>query len=777
MKKNFLSPHFLIGFIICNVLACNNAEFKGGEIRKESLPQDGDARNAEKTPQDEVVIEADGDALPITKPQQDTSTVEHIMTPYSIYQESLDAYLVANNNEQIKFESEIESKIPGLTFDTVKHELRFQADLQDIGKEFSSQIFALSDFEEQTLSVKIKVLPPEVNIQECFRQPAPVIGDLAPIEKWHWSGWEDPATKIVYRLTYSSPVAADLDGDGKIEIIVVASSADYTTQLNSDVSPIFVLSGESGELLWNSFSLNEKEGRKIGALSSTTPALADLDKDGYAEIIAVSNDGVSASKLVVNILSYKSKKLSASYASADNSFTCLGQCQTTLGDIDQDGEFEIVAGNIVLDHKGKLKFTLPSNERNKIIIDIIPQSPGAEIISGNSIYSSTGALLWHIDEFQNGFMAVADLDHDKKLELVLVGSAKSTPTSLIDGSVAVYGLNDDMSFGKLYWKKSLPRVNEIVSSCDRKERNCAQHGGAPNIGNFDTDEDFEIGIAGGDYYVVYEKDGTEKWKSLTTDWSSHQTGSSLFDLNGDGAVEVLYNDEQLLRIYNGATGEVLWKTENKSGTLYEYPLTLNIDADPSVEIVLSSPTSGGVRAFEDPNNKWVSSRKLWTQYAYYPEFINDKLQAIAVPEIPRLGFRVNTQGTLTQPNKILLPDLAILNPLYFDDKKDTSEDGLKSLSFLITNQGQADFNDERGVLLQLFDKEGLNLIAFKEAKVSIKAGESVTLVLENLDISASSETQFQAKLNLSSERGFAEECHTENNISSLKLLSFSLRNE
>lgn len=64
----------------------------------------------------------------------------------------------------------------------------------------------------------------------------------------------------------------------------------------------------------------------------------------------------------------------------------------------------------------------------------------------------------------------------------------------------------------------------------------------------------------------------------TLDISSSQTGSSVFDFEGDGSSEVLYDDEYL-RVYGGKDGEVLFETASSSGTASLYPVAVDVDGD------------------------------------------------------------------------------------------------------------------------------------------------------------------------------------------------------
>src|SRR6185312_3947865 len=81
-------------------------------------------------------------------------------------------------------------------------------------------------------------------------------------------------------------------------------------------------------------------------------------------------------------------------------------------------------------------------------------------------------------------------------------------------------------------------------------------GGPPTIANFDDDPEPEFALAGGYAYVIFDHDGTRKWYEVTQDTSSRATGSSVFDFEGDGVAEVLYNDELAFRAFRGPTGDV-----------------------------------------------------------------------------------------------------------------------------------------------------------------------------------------------------------------------------
>ena len=114
----------------------------------------------------------------------------------------------------------------------------------------------------------------------------------------------------------------------------------------------------------------------------------------------------------------------------------------------------------------------------------------------------------------------------------------------------------------------------------------AAGGGPPTIADFDGDGLPEVAAAGGYGYVIFNgEDGSPLWFMDTIDRSSRCTGSSVFDFEGDGAAEAVYADECFLRIYEGATGRVIFSAARSSGTTYENPVIVDVDGDYRTEIV------------------------------------------------------------------------------------------------------------------------------------------------------------------------------------------------
>jgi hypothetical protein len=371
----------------------------------------------------------------------------------------------------------------------------------------------------------------------CSYQPT-ALDEFNFTEKWYHPGSVYGPVNVV-QLT-------DDNHDGAID------AYDDPDLVFSENGNLTALDGKSGNVLWVS------QGVVVSNLGS--PASADIDGDGMVEIVIVNNN-----RTKLHAFEHDGRlKWSANTSPTQSDEP---RDAVAIADIDHDGDVEIIHGRRAYDHTGKLLWegtgdyggettygTLP------IIVDLDGQG-AMEIVAGRTVYRANGSILWHRADLPavGGFTAIGNFNQDENPEIVLVTGGK------------VYLLDN---LGKTIWGPvTLPGGG---------------NGGAPTVGDFDGDGQPEIGIAGATRYVVLETNGAVKWTSPTQDASSHRTGSSLFDFNLDGKAEVAYADELYLRIYDGATGNILKQQRVGSGTTLEYPVIADIDADGKAEIVVGS---------------------------------------------------------------------------------------------------------------------------------------------------------------------------------------------
>ncbi|RZO65990.1 MAG: VCBS repeat-containing protein [Sandaracinaceae bacterium] len=354
--------------------------------------------------------------------------------------------------------------------------------------------------------------------------------------------------------------------------------------------------------------------------------------------------------------------------------------QPSLADMEGDGQPEVIVGNVVLDGLtgaliwdgdmtvgpnagvGNNAFLGPASTVADIDLDGV-----MEVIAGNTVYDGrTGAEEWTFTYGPtapsgcqgsvpcDGFNAVGNFDDDREGEVVAVRQ----------GEVFVW--NHD---GSLLHQVAIP-----VDDCARNES------GPPTIADFDGDGRPEIGTAGADFYVVVDFDcvgdplpaecASENilWTVPNNDCSSRATGSSVFDFEGDGAAEVVYADEVNFRIFDGRTGAILYDDpSHQSNTRMEMPIVVDVDNDGKSEVVIPEPNRssgmlGGIEIWEDMDNNWVRTRRVWNQHTYHVTNITEDGQVPRREEPNWLNGRLNNFRQNVQPGGLFdAPDLQVLD--------------------------------------------------------------------------------------------------------------------
>ncbi len=455
---------------------------------------------------------------------------------------------------------------------------------------------------------------------------------------------EDPALEIVWQVTdfveepcfrevMMTPLVVPLtddDGDGQVgpgdDRAVLFSTfcgGDY-----SGAGIIRALRGDGSDTLW---SQTDPAWR---VQPDSALAAADIDGDGFPEIIAVN----SAHRLMA--LDHEGNGIWLSNASVPSGAERGGAFIT---DLEGDGVLEILYGAQVYDVAGNLLATGAHGNGSNASRPQFPTSFAAdvdgngvqEIVVGNALYDGAGNTLWFNGE-PDGFPAVGNFDADPQAEIAVVFSnqvrIQDTDGTVIAGPVTLPGSGS---------------------------------GGPPTVADFDGDGAPEIGVANLAFYAVLDTDLTLLWSNPTTDASSSITGSSAFDFDADGASEVVYSDEHDVWVWDGSTGDLIHRGDgHASGTHLEYPVVAQVIDDGPPQIVVGSNNLGsagwnGITLLSDSGRAWVNTRSVWNQHAFMPTHINDDLTVPAAPQMPWLvgqGFR---QNEVTTVPGVAAPDLQV----------------------------------------------------------------------------------------------------------------------
>lgn len=506
-------------------------------------------------------------------------------------------------------------------------------------------------------------------IPDCEYRP-PSGGPLTATIKWRWG---PNATEYPNRIdVWATPAVGrvtDTNCDGVVDmldppnIIFVSNNAMGTGCHMTGQSPsrcrtgvLRVLDGLSGQEIW---SLRQVDTSSMG-FAGLSVAIADLDDDGSMEIVAATGEG----DLVV--LSRDGQLVARSDhpvdTSAGDSYGWGGGI--AIADMEGDGHPEVALGSSVYTFQGgslTRRFAgtggCGGNDPESPLSTFadVTGNGQLELVAGRTTYRADGSTLWDRSDIGDGFVAVADLDQDGAADVVLVAL----------GNVYVLaGATGQTQFGPI----ALPGAGD---------------GGPPTVADFDGDGHPEIGVAQKDVYCVIKPNlGAETlgllWQVENHDLSSSVTGSTVFDFEGDGAAEVVYNDECFVWVFDGVTGAIRFAAPTSSFTATESSLVADVDGDGHAEILmiangadpsasgwgcdiapwnLPDPSSvrpawapppgetawRGIAVFGDTANSWVSTRTLWNQHTYHVSNICDNRDSACDPP--------NLYGTIPQHEK------------------------------------------------------------------------------------------------------------------------------
>ncbi|ENM5825983.1 hemolysin [Vibrio metoecus] len=176
------------------------------------------------------------------------------------------------------------------------------------------------------------------------------------------------------------------------------------------------------------------------------------------------------------------------------------------------------------------------------------------------------------------------------------------------------------------------------------------------VGNLTADQS-HMGIVYAGYYAVdmYDINGNKVWSVANDDLNSGKIGVSAYDFTGDGIDEVLVQDRLRMRILDGKTGRVLSTIANSSGTLWEYPIVVDLAGNDNAALIMvandydrESKVNHGVFVYEsaDPSKPWKKATRVWNQYAFNFSDISATVPAGAQPSwLTHNSFRSATIRT------------------------------------------------------------------------------------------------------------------------------------
>jgi uncharacterized repeat protein (TIGR01451 family) len=412
----------------------------------------------------------------------------------------------------------------------------------------------------------------------------------APVLKWSLGGCYSSWCETGW---YSSPAAADLDGDGQVEVIASAYS-------------IFVVDGSTGKLEWKTASGHDRTEPGASNVGRTWPGiiLADLDQDGAVEIVTAHSGGWVS---VYNAQGY----FEPGWPKHPTTKELRG---LSVSDIDRDGRLEVIVTGALGSQQNTWVF-----HANGVLLTGWPQ------LSNNSGYA------WGV---YNANASAGDLDGDRMGEIVVPSDVHYICAYEADGSQipanAMYG---SKGWGKVGVWESLATELRGWGECNgvRAESYRTNFADGPSvIADVNGDGVMEV-IATGNVYDCYAGYPPSKyngvyifnpdrsrfnssgfnWQSVPINTGaplsenydvieSSQPNPAVADLDGDGNLEIIYSS------YDGRV-HAFWldKTEHGKWPFSVYkpaegfyrfasePVIADLDDNGYAEVIFTSWTQKG----------------------------------------------------------------------------------------------------------------------------------------------------------------------------------------
>ena len=556
-------------------------------------------------------------------------------------------------------------------------------------------------------------------------------------------------------------LVGDLDNDGNPEIVAYSPS----------LTEIVIHNGQTGAVK-KTITIPSASGAG-GWHPNMTAALVDADRNGMGEIIIIRSDGIIRSYEADTTSGFDMVLKWTASENFDNMGVVNNLPQPNIVDFNGDGIPELLVYNRIYNAVtgillGKTEIPVTSahagldrgrntgwNQSSNFQTAADMDGDGfPDIVAGGKVYkvnfnpaktSVTCSVIFSNPSVNDGFTAVADIDMDGNLDIVVSYAIGNTvyldvwsPKSPINIHKAVYTSTTN------YPAHSFPFIGDIdgfTHPITNKKH--------PEICLVTAMENSSLGGYVYAYKYTNSTTLTEKWKLNTTDRSGG-TGITLFDFNNDGINELVYRDEKKLRILNGINDNQQPGLADpgsefacESGTALEYPVIADTDGDGSANICVTCAAGYGIapnylRVYESATQPWAPTRPVWNQTQYEPLHINNNLTAARFPIPKNMEFngRYPYNGALIQVpivNEHFNPIMVASDPAVVAIIITDAGGGNANVCVTIENKGDRNTNINLPVALYHTGYSTANLISLKYPGI-IAPGQIVNLCWNNITI-------------------------------------------
>ncbi|MBI5533971.1 MAG: VCBS repeat-containing protein [Deltaproteobacteria bacterium] len=426
--------------------------------------------------------------------------------------------------------------------------------------------------------------------QQCTGATGPV-GMFSPVQQCTWTAPPAGDAFPGHVHVLNTPMVVDFNFDEDPSVhkpsIVFVSSPDAVCGVVRVVD---------GTTCGQQFTMGD-----VQLLATSPVAVADIDLDGRPDIVGLG----CGSDVVAYGYDAKTKAFKLLWTSNPASIGILAAGTWTgpsIHDLDDDGKPEILAKGTVWSNAGQL---LDGSLVGSLNEGSISQGvfPAPSDFDGDGVVDMTdGATVWS----WKGGKWTAGLQTGQAAGQVAFadfGTYGADPTkddrSKLDGipEIAVVSVNG-------------ARVQTLAGRIILGPIALANSGAAlhpPAIADFDGDGRVEVSAADSATFKVLDPDCAASpqaatcptlstngilWSAVRVGPDAGESGSCVFDFEGDGAAEAVYADVCFIRVHDGKTGDVIFSQPQSSWTYFENPVIADVDGDLHSEVVLASNSVG-----------------------------------------------------------------------------------------------------------------------------------------------------------------------------------------
>ncbi len=439
----------------------------------------------------------------------------------------------------------------------------------------------------------------------------------------------------------TSPVAADLNGDGKPEIITVGGVNFGIGNTGWLVAMTYDEATQTMTPLW---SFQGGVGSPISIYNSPDPAVGDVNGDGRPEVVVngqcrgeiliFSNTG----ELLVN--TQADKGVGPGTQGGADCFVGGSHPAPVIADLDGDGAAEIITQyrgtNLrVYNGQGEVVWERPATgvEVNNIsagpLVADVDLDGKLNIFYAGILFDADGNTLWTLpgvrSNYGDRFLAVANLDDDPFGEIVISTGRNPNTLRVIehDGTCKWGAVNSN---------------NPVAEGCGTPKP--FPNASGPNqrallIADLNSDGLPEIIAASAEttynHLTIFTREGDILWQKQVT-LGANIMGSfdvAAFDFDGDGIMELVVSGRYGTTFLSGLDGATLFEIPHDdinpgaavSGDSLD-AIVVDVENDGHAELVIASRDSSltspnvGVFVYKDVNDRWMPTRPVWNQSKY-----------------------------------------------------------------------------------------------------------------------------------------------------------------